>query len=151
MCQFYDFLSGAGAVIVDNAEIEDILALQFGHRGAQTAAAFLFVFGTAADESVNKFVPAWRQQKHERGRRFCGPHLQRTLNVDLEQDRAARREGVFDGFAGRAVAVRVVHGCPLEQFTIGDQAIKLLVVDEEIVDAINLARAWRAGGCRHRE
>ena len=60
-------------------------------------------------------------------------------------------ERLLDRAARRAVAVLVVHGGVLEQLAVGDQPVELGVVDEEVVLAVDLARARRPRGRRHRQ
>ena len=62
---------------------------------------------------------------------------------------AAQR--LLDRAPRRAVAVPVVHGRVLEQLAVGDQAVELGVVDEEVVLAVDLARARRARRRRDRQ
>ncbi len=61
------------------------------------------------------------------------------------------RERLVDRAARSAVAVPVVHGGVLEQLAVGDQAIELGVVDEEVVLAVDLARARRPRRRRDRQ
>ena len=144
--QFYDLSGRRGDVVVHDTEVELVLGGQLDLRGAQAPGALLGLLGAAADEPLDEFVPARRQQEHQGRRRLRGAHLARALQIDLEQHRAARPASAASiGRRGRAVAEPVVHGRVLEQLAVGDEAVELGVVDEVVVLAVDLARPRRRG------
>ena len=79
-----------------------------------------------------------------------GAQLLRALPVDVEQDVLASGQGALDSGLGRAVGV-AVDARMLEQLAAGRHPVEAGLVDEQVVDAVGLAGALRAGGDRDRQ
>jgi hypothetical protein len=62
------------------------------------------------------------------------------LKIDLEEHGHAAGQPVVDRLARRAISVAGELG-PFEEFTIGDEAVELVVCYEEVLDTVRLTRA----------
>src|SRR5260370_751748 len=77
-------------------------------------------------------------------------HLTGALPVDVEQHVAPLRQHLFDRLARRAIEV-AVNLRPFEQIAAFLHPVEFALVDEAVMNAVDLGRAPRAGGHRHRE
>ena len=62
------------------------------------------------------------------------------MKIELKEHRHAAGQPVDDRLARRAISVAGELG-PFEEFTIGDEAVELVVCDEEVFDTVRLTRA----------
>src|SRR4051794_38913385 len=149
--QVYDLTGRLLHVRVHDGVVELLLSVQLDARGLEAPLPLLVGLGAPAHEPADELLPRRRQQEDELRVREGAPHLPGALQVDLEQHAAALRKRGEDRAAGGAVPEAVVHDRPLEELPRLDHPVELGVVDEVVVDAVRLARAWRPGGRAHRE
>ena len=99
----------------------------------------LRVVGAAADEPLAQRLLGRRDDEdlHRRGQRPA--HLARALHLDLQHDRDAGSRAPLQLGAQRAVAATGVGGVLDERARL-DLAVELLVAEEVVVDAVDLAR-----------
>ena len=111
------------------------MGCQLAPCGVEPAGLLGGVLRAATGEPAHQLIPRGREEKHQERVGHRGLHLAGTLDVDFEKHAAPGAQRLVHRASGRAVAERVVHGRPFEHLSVGDEAVELGVVDEEVVDA----------------
>src|SRR5690554_338549 len=137
----HELVRGARDVVVHDHVVELVGRGELDASRLEPTLALLGTLGAAAHEPADELVPAGRGEKHEAGVGHGLADLTRALQVDLEDDRLARREPLLDGRPQRAVAVAAVHDGPLEERALLDRPREGFRPDEAVVHPVHLAGA----------
>src|SRR5919106_4044487 len=131
-------------IVVGHVVIEcrRLCELPFGQR--ETFADTFRVIGPAIVQTGSQRVEMWGMQEDEHRVGKLLLDRERSLDLDLQQDRAPACQRLTHAAPQRAIAVAAEVG-PFEEGTVGDQLVELLISDEVVVHAVTLAGSGRPG------
>src|SRR5208283_49486 len=137
-------------IVVDENVIVAAKILDFPGRSRQPSQNHLLGVFRAGPQTLGQFFPGRGQDKDTDGFGYLLLQLSRTLNVDVENHVLALGLAALQDAAMRSIVIPKDQR-PFEEFAAADSLFEVLPRDEDVVLAVDLRPARRAGRIGGRE